>query len=157
MGADELLDVACPGKVMRLMAADLAYWHRSTGGDVDPDTAVWAGLPLPWEVLSGQAVCTRATVAQTCATFKVDAQRKGWVAPREHAVVAVFRPTPELVHGVSVADPIWAGLLRRAGVFSGKPIRPQYTASWPAASRRASLSASYRPGQPSRLSTRVLG
>lgn len=33
-------------------------------------------------------------------------------------------PTPELVHGVSIADPVWASLLRRAGVFSGKHIKP---------------------------------
>ena len=27
------------------------------------------------------------------------------------------------MHGVTVADPVWAELLRRAGVFSGRPVR----------------------------------
>jgi hypothetical protein len=125
-GALGLLDVACPGKVMRLMAADLAYWHRSSGSDVDPDTAVWAALPLPWEVLSGEASCTRDYVAETCARFEVDAERRGWVGPRATGRVARFEATPELVHGVSIADPVWAALLRRAGVFSGKRITPGY-------------------------------
>ncbi len=40
----------------------------------------------------------------------------------------MFRPTPELVHGVSIADPVWAGLLRRAGVFSGKQVKPDLAA-----------------------------
>jgi hypothetical protein len=26
---------------------------------------------------------------------------------------------------VSIADPVWAGLLRRAGVFSGKHVKPE--------------------------------
>lgn len=125
-GAETLLDVACPGKVMRLMAADLAFWHRSSGSDVDPDTGVWAMLPLPWDVLRGAATCTRADVAATCRQFKVDARAKGWTAPRRTGKVARFEPTPELVHGVSIADPVWAGLLRRAGVFSGKKIKADY-------------------------------
>lgn len=125
-GALRLLDVACPGKVMRLMAADLAFWHRSSGSDVDPDTAVWAALPLPWEVLSGAASCTRDYVVETCKRFEVDPVVRGWVGPRVTGKVAKFEPTPELVHGVSIADPVWAGLLRRAGVFSGKQIKDGY-------------------------------
>jgi len=124
-GALDLLDAACPGKVMRLMAADLAQWHRSSGSDVDPDTAVWAELPLPWLVLSGEAACTRETVEEMCRRYGVDAAKRGWTAPRQAGSVAVFEPTPELVHGVSVADPVWAALLRRAGVFSGKHIREE--------------------------------
>lgn len=125
-GALDLLDVACPGKVMRLMAADLAYWHQSTGSDVDPDTAVWAALPLPWEVLTGEVACTRDYVTETCGRFEVDPVKRGWVGPRATGAVARFEPTPELVHGVSIADPVWAGLLRRAGVFSGKKITAGY-------------------------------
>ena len=34
-----------------------------------------------------------------------------------------FTPTPELVHGVAVSSPTLAHALRRAGVFSGKPLR----------------------------------
>lgn len=123
-GADGLLGPFCPGKVMRLMAADLAYWHQSSGGDVDPDTKVWAFLPVPWDVISGKVPCTRADVEAACRAMGVDPAAKGWTAPRAHGAVADFKPTPELVHGVEVADPQWAALLRRAGVFSGKGIRP---------------------------------
>lgn len=126
VGALDLLNTACPGKVMRLMAADLAMWHRSAGSDVDPDTAVWADLPLPWRVLSGRATLTRGMVEQVCRRHGVDAEKRGWTAPRQTRGPVVFEPTPELVHGVSVADPVWAGLLRRAGVFSGKHIRDDY-------------------------------
>jgi hypothetical protein len=125
-GLEVLLDAACPGKVMRLMAANLAYWHRSTGSDVDPDTAVWAALPLPWQVLDGEASCTRAYVEQTCRRFGVDPQKRGWTAARATGRVAWFEPTPELVHGVSIADPTWATLLRNAGAFSGKRINAGY-------------------------------
>jgi hypothetical protein len=126
--AQDLLDIVCPGKVMRLMAADLAAWHRGTGGDVDPDTKVWAALPPPWEVIDGTAACTRADVAAACRTAGLDPVKSGWTAPARKRKVAEFRPTPELVHGVSIADPVWAALLRRAGVFSGKQVRPDLAA-----------------------------
>ncbi|MEV7807938.1 hypothetical protein AB0O28_33820 [Microbispora sp. NPDC088329] len=124
LNALELLDASCPGKAMRLMAADLTAWHRSTGGDVDPATRVWAALPPPWEVLDRTASCTRADVEAACRTARLDPEKSGWTAPAPKRRVAVFRPTPELVHGVAVADPVWAALLRRAGVFSGRPVRP---------------------------------
>lgn len=122
LGAETLLDAALPGKVMRLMAADLAYWHTATGGDVDPNTGVWAALPLPWQVLSGDAVCTRREVEEACRSRGLDPRVSGWTAPKPTGKVAAFELTPELVHGVTIADPVWAGLLRRAGVFSGKQI-----------------------------------
>ncbi|MEU0571251.1 hypothetical protein ABZ297_38455 [Nonomuraea sp. NPDC005983] len=125
LGALRLLDAACPGKAMRLMAADLAAWHESAGGGVDPNTAVWAALPLPWDVLDGRAACTRADVEAACRTAGLDPVGSGWTAPAPKRGVAVFRPTPELVHGVSIADPVWASLLRRARVFSGKPVKPE--------------------------------
>ncbi|MCC5576819.1 hypothetical protein IMZ11_14395 [Microtetraspora sp. AC03309] len=128
LDALDLLEVACPGKVMRLMAADLAAWHRGTGGGVDPNTAVWAALPLPWEVLDGTARCTRADVEAACRTAGLDPARSGWTAPAARRGVAVYRPTPELVHGVSIADPVWAALLRRAGVFSGRSVKPELAA-----------------------------
>lgn len=125
------LDVECPGKVMRLMAADLAYWHRMSGSNVDPDTAVWAALPLPWEVLSGEQKCTRQDVEEACTRAKVDPVASGWTGPRATGKVAEFKPTPELVHGVSIADPVWAALLRRAGVFSGKKVKDGYEVTVP--------------------------
>jgi len=123
LDAEYMLDAACPGKVMRLMAADLAYWHRSAGSDVDPNTKVWAELPMPWEVISGERLCSRAEVEDACQAAGLDPRDSGWTAPRAMANNPVsFECTPELVHGVTVASPEWAALLRRAGVFSGKKI-----------------------------------
>ncbi|GGO01524.1 hypothetical protein GCM10010116_02870 [Microbispora rosea subsp. aerata] len=110
------------------MAADLAAWHRSTGGDVDPDTKVWAALPPPWQVLDGTASCTRADVEAACRTAGLDPEKSGWTAPAPARRVAAFRRTPELVHGIAVADPVWASLLRRAGAFSGGPLKPDLAA-----------------------------
>jgi len=123
-GALELLDVACPPKVMRLMAADLAYMHHANGSELDPETKVWAALPLPWEVLDGSGLIGRQTVEWACRMAGVDPHAKGWTAPRQVGDVAGWKPTAELVHGIEVGDPLWAGLLRRAGVFSGKRVDP---------------------------------
>jgi hypothetical protein len=120
LGREEILDTVCPGKVPRLMAADVAYWHRMSGGGLHPDTYVWADLPLPWEVLRGQAECPRSLVEAVCARHRVDPVAGAWTAPRPTAEAVAFRRTPELVHGVPVADPLMASALRSAGVFSGK-------------------------------------
>ncbi|SEU32538.1 hypothetical protein SAMN05421811_11134 [Nonomuraea wenchangensis] len=128
LNALDLLDPACPGKMMRLMAADLAAWHHAVGDGVDPNTKVWAALPPPWEVLDGTATCTRAEVESACRRAGLDPASSGWTAPAPPGATAVFRPTPELVHGVTIGDPVWAALLRRAGVFSGKQVKPELAA-----------------------------
>ncbi|MFI0985629.1 hypothetical protein [Streptomyces exfoliatus] len=120
LGQQEVLDRVCPGKVPRLMAADVAYWHRRSGGGLHPDTYVWSDLPRPWEVLRGEAECPRSLVASVCKRYGVDPVAGGWTAPRPTAEAVGFRRTPELVHGVAVADPLMASALRSAGVFSGK-------------------------------------
>ncbi|MEU3461070.1 hypothetical protein ABZ721_14065 [Streptomyces sp. NPDC006733] len=120
LGQEKILDRICPGKVPRLMAADVAYWHRMSGGGLHPDTSVWAELPLPWEVLRGQEQCPRSLVEAVCARHRVDPVAGAWTAPRPVAEAVAFRRTPELVHGVPVADPLMAGALRSAGIFSGK-------------------------------------
>ena len=66
MGMEVELDALCFGKVLRLMAADVARWHQLSGGGLDPNTFVWSELPLPWEVLSGDATCTRQQVEEVC-------------------------------------------------------------------------------------------
>ena len=122
LGMSELLDDICLGKVLRLMAADVAYMHKTYGsGGLEPDTAVWNDLPLPWEVLRGEAVCTRMHVMDVCVKHGVDAQAKGWIAPRPKHV-AEFTPTPELVHGIVVTNPDLAPQLRKGKAFSGKNI-----------------------------------
>lgn len=120
LGADDVLDVLCPGKVMRLMAADVAYLHRRKGGDVHPDTVVWSVLPPPWQVVTGDIACTRAMVTDACRRIGVDPA--SWVTPRAERRAVAFTPTPELVHGVAVTSPGLALVLRKAGVFSGKAV-----------------------------------
>lgn len=123
MGMEGVLMLICPGKVLRLMAADVAYWHRASGGSLDPNTQVWANLPLPWETLLGQVSCPRGLVENVCATFGLDPVKSGWTGLRARAAVAAFTPTPELVHGVTVANPYLADVFRRAGVYSGKSLK----------------------------------
>ncbi|MGX2993525.1 hypothetical protein JNUCC64_04385 [Streptomyces sp. JNUCC 64] len=120
MGADEVLDRVCPGKVLPLVAADVAAWHRSVGGGLHPDTGVWAELPLPWEAVRGTVPCPRRLVEEVCVRHGVDPAAGGWTAARAEARAVPFRPTPELVHGVRVGDPLLARLLRSAGAYSGK-------------------------------------
>lgn len=123
----DILDSMCPGKVLRLMAADVAYWHRSSGGDVHPDTKVWAEIPLPWEVLKGEDRCTRDDVEMACAKYKVKVE--GWTGPRPSKKAVDFKPTPELVNGVVVSSPALALALRKAGWFSSKGVKdPMITA-----------------------------
>jgi hypothetical protein len=114
------LERFCPGKVMRLMAGDVAAWHRESGGDLDPQTKVWASLPLPWMVIAGDEECPLKEVHTACARFGIDPIASGWTNARKGNAVSEFKPTPELVHGVDVGHPKLAQLFRRWGVFSGK-------------------------------------
>jgi len=118
------LDKICFGKVMRLMAADVVAWHRSSGGNVEPDTLVWADLPAPWDVFSGKAICTRSKVEDACNKYNVDPIKKNWTYPIQKREAVAFKPTPELVHGVMVSHPALAKIIRKAGWFSGKKSRP---------------------------------
>jgi hypothetical protein len=105
---------------MRLIAGDVAYWHSLAGTEKEPNTAVWNELPLPWEVLTGRSKCARWMVEDACYRHGLDPEKSGWMAPRPQGEPAKFRPTPELVHGVTVANPYLATFLRRLGYFSGK-------------------------------------
>lgn len=121
LGMEDLLDRVLPGKAMRLIAGDVTAWHAFAGTEPDRNLFVWNELPLPWRVLAGAETCTRPMVEEACRRHGVDPQTSGWIAPRPHGAVAPFRPTPELVHGVTVANPFLADMLRRLGWFSGKP------------------------------------
>ncbi|MHA6765248.1 hypothetical protein [Streptacidiphilus sp. PAMC 29251] len=134
MNATRILDAVCPGKVLKLMAADVVAWHLATGGALHPDTPVWAELPLPWRVLDGREHGDRAMVEAACARHGRDPAGTGWTTGRRPRTAAAFRPTPELVHGVTVADPLLAQLLRSAGVFSGKALRPAASELFPSES-----------------------
>ena len=124
LGLDDLLDAQCPGKVMRLMAADVVAWHGLVGNTLDPNTKVWSELPRPWDVVAGKADCTRRMVVAACRESGVDPAKSGWTAPRQYDRVANFTATPELVHGVTVASPHFAKLMRQMGYFSGKEKQP---------------------------------
>ncbi len=119
MGMEYVLDEFCFGKVMRLMAADVAYWHRATGGGLDPNTLVWSKLPLPWKVFNEEAICHLEMVKFQCKMAGVDPKKSGWIAPKTHGV-ARFKPTPELVHGVAVSSPFLAKVLKKHKYYSGK-------------------------------------
>lgn len=125
LGMDYILDEICFGKVLRLMAADVVYWHVATGGKLDPNTNVWNKLPLPWEVFQGKSTCNKELVITYCKEAGIDAEKTGWIAPRVHGV-AMFKPTPELVHGVVVSNPFLATVLKRHKYFSGKNAKPLF-------------------------------
>jgi hypothetical protein len=118
-----ILDAFLPGKVLRLMAADVAAWHRALGGGLEPDTKVWGLLPRPWDVFTGNATCTREQVLAACREAGVD-PAKAWAKPRPRTAVVEVQATPESVHGVVVGHPQLAALLRKAGWFSGKVAKP---------------------------------
>jgi len=123
MDMETLFDSMLPGKVMRLMAADVAAWHHVAGSGTHPDTLVWRTLPWPWLVLHGEASCTRADIEAACLAHGVAPEKSGWSTARSRTSIAEFRPTPELVHGVTVSNPYLADFFRRAGVFSGRPLK----------------------------------
>lgn len=125
LGMEFVLEEMCPGKVMRLIAADVAAWHYLNGNSGDPDLLVWNKVPLPWKVLSGKATCRRSEVEAACKAAGLDAEKSGWIAPRPHGVVA-FKPTPELVHGVAVSNPYLAKILKQHQYFSGKDVKPLF-------------------------------
>jgi hypothetical protein len=83
---------------------------------------VWNELPLPWEVFQGEMFCNKAMVIQACAKAGLNLEKSGWIAPAAQTVAA-FKPTPELVHGVSVHNPFLASILKKHKFFSGKGVQ----------------------------------
>ena len=125
-GMAPTFDRFLPTKALRLMAADVAFMHRHYGAKageedtLDPDTRVWKELPKPWDVISGKQNCNRKMIEHACAKCGVDPHR-GWLGWEEgDRLVETTKPTPELVHGVVVASPAIASILKRHGYFSGK-------------------------------------
>jgi hypothetical protein len=60
-------------------------------------------------------------VEEACKRHKVKS-KDGWTAGRDVTKAGDFKPTPELVHGVTVTSPKLAKILRDAGAFSGKVV-----------------------------------
>ncbi len=142
LGMEAIFDHLWPGKVMSLRAADVAAGHRAIGGGLHPDTRVWTALPAPWDVLEGRESCSRSLVEHTCRGCGVDPEKNGWTRPRTRDAVVAYRPTPELVHGVTIASPHVAAILKKAGYFSGKP-----------KTEPASISTQKNVGSPARASS----
>jgi len=122
MGMDAVIEACCPGKALRLMAADVAWMHRHFNEGLDPDTSVWNELPLPWDVVLHEVPCPRKMVQAVCDKHKVKSSG-GWVAARDIKVAQAFKATPELVHGVTVSSPSLGKILKKSGAFSGKGLR----------------------------------
>lgn len=122
LGLDYILEGICFGKVLRLMAADVAMWHSVSGGKLDPNTEVWNKLPLPWRVFEGKEKCNKEMVIKCCNEAGIDSEKSGWIAPKVHGVTEL-KPTPELVHGVAISNPFLANALKQHRFFSGKSIR----------------------------------
>ena len=121
LGGEQLFEAFLPGKAMRLMAADVVFMHSSYGGgDVHPDTGVFAALPKPWDVMAGREACGRELVESTCHRLGVDPLLSGWTAPRVRSAVSSWQPTPESVHGVVVNHPELSHFFRKIGVFGGQ-------------------------------------
>lgn len=122
-GLEEVLDVYCPGKAPRLMAADVVWWARNAGQDLHEDTRMFAALARPWDVVAGRSQQGREDVLSVAAQLGVDAQASGWVGPRAAQERERPEPEPALVHGVVVGDPQLAVTLRRCRAFSGRALR----------------------------------
>ncbi|MFJ8961173.1 hypothetical protein ACIRG5_17470 [Lentzea sp. NPDC102401] len=70
-GLTSLLDDAWPGKTMRVMAADLAWWHEQTGGGPHPDTACGRACRC-------RGRCSTAPRRARVRTSRTHASRRAW-------------------------------------------------------------------------------
>ena len=117
-GMSDLLQGLYLGKVVRVNDTFLSWRGRTADTDTDPNIKVWSELPFPWEVLSGKAICTRSMVAESCLKNDLDPEKSGWIISPPRTQVADKHPTLDLVHGVAVANPFLAKILRELGFRS---------------------------------------
>ena len=115
LSAEEVL----PGKVPRLIAADIAAWARQAGKPPHPDEKVACLLPKPWEVWLNGVPCSAKDVEGACRSVGRYPTKMGWTAPHVRKAIENWSPTPELVHGVAIESPELAALMRRYGWFAG--------------------------------------
>ncbi len=111
---DEILDVFLPGKVLRLMAADVAWGLH--GGDLHVDNKVWSEIPKAWDVILGKDVCGKKVIRNVCEKYKVNVH--SWILPREYSACEV-QDTKNLLHGIEVSSKSFANLLKQNGYFAG--------------------------------------
>lgn len=112
-GFGHIFETFLPGKAPRIMAADLIYSRMSSGDDLHPDTGLFYTFPKPWEVLAGKA------------TIDIEEARKhdGWGAPLSDVKTEKPSHEPALVHGVEIASPALAEMMRKSGAFAGNKAR----------------------------------
>lgn len=123
-GLSSMFDMYLPGKAIRLLAADLVRWNYYVNDSyVSADAELFAKLPYPWDVIKGDAELTRAIMVDVDVLDEATLTEKGWVSPRSGLEFEAPAPDPALVHGVTVANPELAVLLRKIGVFSSKPLK----------------------------------
>jgi hypothetical protein len=120
LGYDDVVERCCPGKVPALVAADVAAWHVAAGGRQHDDVWIWAMLPLPWDVVLGDAECPADLVRRACERHGLDPEKSGWTQPYRQDWTELPVPARDLVHGVVVTSPLLARVLRQVGVFSGQ-------------------------------------
>lgn len=104
-----------PGKCMRVMAADVYYYHQDSGNNIDPDTKLWNALPKPWE--PDAKSLTKEKIAQEATRLGVPL--KGWVQPVPKGLnIEAPSLTPTTLHGVCIASDAY-DILRTIGAYAG--------------------------------------
>ncbi|AKK06247.1 hypothetical protein CMUST_09655 [Corynebacterium mustelae] len=105
------------GKVPSLVSGDIAFLHHlEETHETHPDVRVFHELPLPWEVVLGNADCTDEMVRTACQKVGIDPDAKGWTRPYSQPELAVTCPTYGILKGLSPA----AKVTRLTGWFSRK-------------------------------------
>lgn len=126
-GLSKLFDEYLPGKMVRLMAADLIRWNSYFGRTVHEDTELFNALPKPWDVIKGDAVLTRQQILSVAdkigATSVVE---NGWVDSRTRRDDETPTVDPTLLHGIVVKNETIKSVLKKAGVFKGHATIPSH-------------------------------
>ncbi|GGV16492.1 hypothetical protein GCM10010495_33510 [Kitasatospora herbaricolor] len=112
LGAQEVLGRVCPGQVAWLDVIEPESWRRWVSDRKFREIEVWAGLPLPWQVLAGTEDCPAELVERVCRRHGVDPVRTGWTTGRARWAAPAGRLTAAFVDGVAEADPVLARVLR---------------------------------------------
>ncbi|MFC8454369.1 hypothetical protein [Kitasatospora sp. NPDC057223] len=112
LDAQEVLDAVCPGQVPVLDVIDPESWRGWVGDKGFREIEVWAGLPLPWQVVAGTQACPGELVALVCRRHGVDPVRAGWTIRGAGRGAAGSRLTEVFVAGVAEGDAVLAHALR---------------------------------------------
>lgn len=84
---------------------------------------MFGALPKAWDVVAGREELGRQRIEDVAASLSIEAEGSGWVGPRAPVAAEMPEAEPATVHGVVIADPALAVILRKHGVFSGGAVR----------------------------------